>query len=119
MGLDGGSGSLLERRAVSRKTPGDGRLEIAPASAARLRLTGATIEVEYAGRRAPGRLETMACSCAKAGGPHEHHFVSSELLKALRPGIDVDLRVEGTPAARGVVRVMVTPVLDGDREATE
>jgi len=102
---------LLERRTVSRKTPGDGRLEISPAAADRLRRSAPALEVEFDGRRAPGRVESMECTCQKGIGPHEHHFVASELLKALRASAEVELLVEESasePAPR--VRLAVRPV---------
>ena len=90
---------FLERRTVSRKTPGDGKLEITKPAAERLRPLGATFQVELGGRRAPGQLASMACTCRGADAPHEHYFVASELLRALRAASEVDLsmdRAKGT-----------------------
>jgi len=102
---------LLERRTVSRKTPGDGRLEISPAAADRLRAGAPALEVEYDGRRAPGRVESMECTCQKATGAHEHHFVASELLKDLRASIEVELLVEHAASAPGSrLHLAVRPV---------
>ena len=85
--------NLLERRTVSRKTPGDGKLEISASVAERLRPAAAVLEVEVAGRRAPARLETLACSCQKVGQSHEHHFVASDLLRGLRADMEVELHL--------------------------
>ena len=85
--------------------------EISPASADRLREGSPVLEVEYGGRRAAGRVESMACTCRKAGGSHEHHFVASELLKALRASAEVEIRLEeiSTDDPR-TVRVAVRPI---------
>jgi hypothetical protein len=87
--------TLLERVVVSRKTPGDGRLMITAASAARLATIG-SLSVERAGERAPGRLHEMTCTCDKGGGhgAHVHHFVESAPLKMLEPGKEVALELE-------------------------
>ena len=88
---------------VSRKTPGDGRLEI-PALLAE-RLTGiADLSVELPdGEIASASIEQMACTCAKAGGEnHVHHFVRSELLRTLTAGASVDLAVD---AETGTIQV--------------
>ena len=88
---------LLERVLVSRKTPGDGRLLIAPASAARLAALGPTLALERDGSRADASLHTMTCTCGKGDGdgePHVHHFVESPALKALVPGHEVALALD-------------------------
>ena len=92
---------LLERRTVSRKTPGDGRLEITKRAAVRLLDVGGDITLEVAGRRTAATLGTMACTCRGADNPHEHHFLESPALKALVPGSEVELDL-GTD---GVVRL--------------
>ena len=103
---------LLERRTVSRKTPGDGRLEITAGAAETLRARAPALEVELRGERAAGHVETMACTCAKtAGGPHEHHFLASEVLRSLHAAADVELHlVDASDAVGGRARVAVTPV---------
>ena len=87
---------LVERRPVSRKTPLDGKLEISPEAAARLAGLGADFPLATAGREGTGRLESLACSCAKraAGGAHVHHFVASPLLRDLAPGTDVRVELD-------------------------
>ena len=101
---------LLERRTVSRKTPGDGKLEISASAAERLRAAAATLEVELAGRRAPARLDTLACSCQKVGRSHEHHFVASDLLRSLHADMQVDLHlVEQRSETEQRIRLLVVP----------
>lgn len=89
---------LLERRAVSRKTPLDGKLEISGASAERLATLGAEFALASGGATGRARLLSMACGCAKgAGSGHVHHFVESPLLMALRPESDVLVELDETP----------------------
>jgi hypothetical protein len=102
---------FLERQLVSRKTPGDGKLEISARAAERIRAVGSTLEVELGELRGAGRVETMPCTCQKVGRSHEHHFVASELLKTLRPATQVDVHLDesaGQPGERA--RVTVLPV---------
>jgi hypothetical protein len=102
---------FLERQTVSRKTPGDGKLEISAGAAERLRAAANTLEIELGELRAPGRVETMACTCQKVGSAHEHHFVTSELLKTLRAASQVDLHVDELPDQPGErATVTVLPV---------
>lgn len=98
---------FLERRTVSRKTPGDGRLEISSEAAARLRAGGAELEIEVGGERSPGRVEEMTCACAKANGRHEHHFVVGRLLRMLEPATDVELHLEGSAEGSAVRPLLV------------
>jgi hypothetical protein len=93
---------LLERRTVSRKTPGDGRLEITKRAAGRLRDLGRGLEVDVGGERSPVTLGTMTCTCRGPERPHEHYFLESSSLKQLRPGAEVDLEMDATA---GVIRV--------------
>ena len=96
---------LLERRTVSRKTPGDGKLEISSATADAVAPLGDRLVVEWMGRDAPAEVIAMACTCAKgAGSGHEHLFLKSDLFRALEAGRDVDLRLD-----EGADRVSVTP----------
>ena len=92
---------LLERRTVSRKTPGDGRLEITKRAATRLGDLGRDVELDVGGERTTATLGTRACTCRGAEKPHEHYFLESPALKRLMPGAEVDLELEGD----GVVRV--------------
>jgi hypothetical protein len=89
---------LLERRMVSRKTPGDGKLEISADTAATLR--GALPDgfpLSLAGAAGRGRVSAISCSCAKAraGGMHEHHFLESELFRSLVPEREVTISLAG------------------------
>jgi hypothetical protein len=97
--------SLLERVVVSRKTPGDGRLMISAASAARLAALG-DVALERGGERGAARLHSMTCTCAKGEGhgPHVHHFVESPLLKALEPGTEVALELDDRAATLRIQR---------------
>src|SRR4051812_3619773 len=65
---------LLERRTVSRKTAGDGRLEITKIAAAQCDVLGSTFDVELNGERQPARMRTMDCTCRGVDNPHVHHF---------------------------------------------
>ena len=95
--------TLLERVVVSRKTPADGRLMISAPSAARPASTGVAMAVEHAGRRAPARLVSVACSCGKGpAGEHVHHFVESPLLAELVPKEELNLMLD---ESGGTVRV--------------
>ncbi|MEP7346557.1 MAG: hypothetical protein ABI877_14900 [Gemmatimonadaceae bacterium] len=78
---------LLEVRAASRKTPRDGRFEIAEATARRLSALGETMPFALEDAMGTARVERMACTCEKAGhtGGHEHVFLLSELLRAATP----------------------------------
>ena len=95
---------LLERRTVSRKTPGDGKLEVSPLTADVVASLGDRLTVELSGTDAPGTIIDMTCTCAKGSGQHHHLFLHSDLLRALQPGTEVDLRLD-----RAAARVSVTP----------
>jgi hypothetical protein len=88
---------LIEQPTVSRKTPLDGRLEISESTVAQLALLGETFSVRTAHGSGEARLHAMTCTCAKSGstGQHVHHFVESEVLRALEPGARVRLELEG------------------------
>lgn len=90
---------LLEVREVSRKTPGDGRLEITEASARRLAMHGTQLPVAVDESQGDGRLVAMACTCEKAGasGGHTHHFVESPLFRLLPAGETVVLELLDGP----------------------
>jgi hypothetical protein len=94
---------LLERRTVSRKTRGDGRLEITSRAAARLRDLGHALEVELDGRRSAAALESMTCTCRGEAKPHAHYFLQSSPFKRLTPGTEVDLELDET---LGMVRLI-------------
>jgi hypothetical protein len=95
---------LLEQRAVGRKTPLDGRLELSPSTAERLGAPGDELPVVALGREGVGRLETMECTCgkspgARAGERHIHHFVASPLFRELAAGVEVRIDLDETRSA--------------------
>jgi hypothetical protein len=94
---------LLERRTVSRKTPGDGRLEITRRAAARLRDLGHVLEVELSGQHSSAAVESMTCTCRGKAKPHAHYFLQSPTFKRLTPGTEVDLELDEVV---GVVRLI-------------
>jgi hypothetical protein len=85
---------LLERRTVSRKTAGDGRLEITKPTAERLEAMAAPFSIELDGLHIPTRIGTMACTCRGAENPHVHYFLEAERLKSLAPGGEVELELD-------------------------
>lgn len=89
---------FIEQRAVSRKTPLDGKLEISAAAALRLQTLGPNFTVRANGREARAQLVELTCTCAKGGGDgtHAHHFVESDALRSLEPGTDVRLAIDET-----------------------
>jgi hypothetical protein len=95
---------LLERRTVSRKTPGDGKLEVSRITEEAVAPLGSALTVEWRGRLAPGSIARMSCSCAKGTGQHQHVFLESELFRTLEAGSEVDLTLD-----ESVGRLSVTP----------
>jgi hypothetical protein len=87
---------LIEQPTVSRKTPLDGRLEISESTVAQLAPLGDTFAVRTAHGSGEGRLHEMTCTCAKSAstGQHVHHFVESDVLRALEPGARVRLELD-------------------------
>lgn len=90
---------LLEVREVSRKTPGDGRLEISEGSARRLAMHGTQLPVAVDEVHGDGTLVAMSCTCQKAGASsgHTHHFVESPLFRQLPAGETVVLELLDGP----------------------
>ena len=88
---------VIEQPTVSRKTPLDGRLEISESTAAKLAPLGETFPVRTAHGSGEARLHTMTCTCARSTstGQHVHHFVESDVLRALEPGARVRLELDG------------------------
>ncbi len=76
---------LLEVRAASRKTPGDGRFEISENTARRLTPLASPLQLELDALPGHGHLEQMMCTCQKAGEPHVHHFLVSDVFRAMHP----------------------------------
>jgi hypothetical protein len=87
---------LIEQPTVSHKTPLDGRLEISESTAAALAPLGEIFSVRTAQGTGEARLHTMTCTCARSAstGPHVHHFVESDVLRALEPGARVHLELD-------------------------
>lgn len=85
----------LERRAVSRKTPRDGKHEITPATAARLQQLGAPLPMIVNGTADTGVVAPMPCSCRPEA--HEHWFLESAALRGLDVGREavVSLMADG------------------------
>jgi len=81
---------------VSRRTALDGRLEIPESLAQRLLSTGEPLTVDLRGDQVPVHVEEMPCTCTKvsSSGKHVHHFLSSEVLKSLPGGANVELAID-------------------------
>lgn len=95
--------ALLEVCTVSRKTPLDGKLEVAPATAERAATLGESFVLRSGGRAGQARLATIGCTCARsAAGSHTHHFVESDLLRALAPGTGVRVELDEAAGALAV-----------------
>ena len=75
---------LLERRAVSRKTARDGKHEISPDTATRLRALPAPLRVVVDGVADRGMVASMPCTCRPEA--HEHWFIESQALRSLEAG---------------------------------
>ena len=86
----------LERRNVSRKTPGDGMLEITRPVAERLLRSGTEFDLTTPAGSGRVTLTSMPCTCRGAENPHEHWFLRSDLFRGLTPGSEVDLTLKGS-----------------------
>jgi len=86
-----GGRRAIERRTVSRKTPGDGKLEITKVAAGRLESLGTQFPIVVDDRTGTGALGTMPCTCRGHDKPHVHYFVECELVRSLAAGSEVDL----------------------------
>ena len=75
---------LLETRTVSRKTARDGKHEISPDTAARLRALPTPLHVVVDGRPDRGTVASMSCTCRPEA--HEHWFLESPALRSLEAG---------------------------------
>ena len=84
----------LENRTVSRKTPGDGMLEITRPVARRLAQDGMSFALETPAGTGTAELKAMPCTCRGADKPHEHWFLVSPLLRSLLPGTEVSLTLD-------------------------
>jgi hypothetical protein len=81
----------IEQRTVSRKTAGDGKLDVTKVAATRLESLGTTFPVVVGDRTGEARLSTMPCTCRGDDKPHVHYFVESDLFRSLPAGSTVDL----------------------------
>ena len=87
---------FIEQRTVSRKTPRDGKLEISAVAAAQLESLGDSFPLRTESSEGRARLDSMSCTCEKAAasGQHLHHFLESDVLRALEPGTDVRVAID-------------------------
>jgi hypothetical protein len=99
---------LIEQRVVSRKTPLDGRLEISASTVTQLEPLGETFALRTAYGQGQARLHAMTCTCAKSEstGQHVHHFVESDVLRALEPGTQVRLELDGARPGSPVLAIL-------------
>jgi hypothetical protein len=88
--------TLLERRNVSRKTPGDGMVEITKPTAEMLLTRGREFDLTTPAGDGSALLTSMPCTCRGAENPHEHWFLRSDLFRSLKPGTDVELILNQT-----------------------
>jgi hypothetical protein len=72
---------LVEQRTVSRKTPGDGKLEVTKVAAATLESLGPEFPVVVDDRHGDARIGAMPCTCGGGDAPHVHYFVESDLFR--------------------------------------
>ena len=86
-----GPGRLVEQRTVSRKTPGDGKLEVTKVAATALQSLGPAFPVVLDDRHGDARIGTMPCTCRGDENPHVHYFVESDLFRGLIAGTTVNL----------------------------
>jgi hypothetical protein len=84
---------LLERRAVSRKTARDGKHEISPGLAARLRQLAGKIDVIVDGVADRASIASMPCTC-QGSETHEHWFLEANALRAMPAGREATLTLE-------------------------
>jgi hypothetical protein len=95
--------SLLQTQIVSRKTPGDGRIEISLDTATTLEARSGLL-VRVGESVAPARVERLSCTCGGSSGQgdHLHHFLAAEPLRSLTPGTMIRLEMD---EETGVLRV--------------
>ena len=84
----------LEQRTVSRKTPGDGKVEITKVAAGRLESLGSSFTVSVNDAEDRATLGEMPCTCRGKDTPHVHYFVESAAFRSLVPGSTVELLVD-------------------------
>ncbi|MEO6445521.1 MAG: hypothetical protein ABIZ91_00505 [Gemmatimonadaceae bacterium] len=76
---------VLEIRAVGRKTPNDGWLEITADTARRLASLTSPFPLKVGDATGAAVMRDMSCTCQKSGteGGHQHHFLDSPLFRSL------------------------------------
>ena len=84
----------IEQRTISRKTAGDGKVEITKVASARLQALGSAFPVIVNDAAGSATLGEMPCTCRGKDAPHVHYFVESDLFRALAPGSEVELLVD-------------------------
>lgn len=84
----------IERRTVSRKTAGDGKLEITKIAASRLESLGARFSLVVNEQHGEGTLAATPCTCRGGDKPHVHYFVEGDGLRSLAAGSEVDISVD-------------------------
>ena len=101
----------LETVRVSRKTPGDGKLQVTATTFRSVEGAGNRLTVALRSREAACGVQTIECTCNKgehaagAGVAHRHYFLQSTLFHSLTPEATVRLDLDGVR-----MRVMVTEV---------
>ena len=93
----------IERRTVSRKTAGDGKLEITKIAASRLESLGEKFSLVVNEQYCEGTLGAMPCTCRGRDKPHVHYFVESDVLRSLAAGSEVDISVDDAGARLFIV----------------
>lgn len=91
---DARAGRPIEQRTISRKTPGDGKVEITKVAAGRLESLGQTFTVRVNDAEDQARRGEMPCTCRGTDTPHVHYFIECELFRSLAPGSTVELLVD-------------------------
>lgn len=87
---------------VSRKTPGDGKLEIPRSLVPAITALADPFPLAVEGREHRGTLVSMECSCRGAESAHVHYFLSSGALMSLAPQTSVRVDVTGIGVAVAV-----------------
>ena len=84
----------IEQRTISRKTPGDGKVEITKVAAGRLQSLGPSFTVRVNDAEDQATLGEKPCTCRGKDAPHVHYFVESNLFRSLVPDSTVELLVD-------------------------
>lgn len=84
----------LEDRTVSRKTPGDGMLEITIPVAEKLGPAGSSFALQTPAGTGTTELRAQPCTCRGEDSPHVHWFLVSPLFRSLVPGTMIGLALE-------------------------